>query len=1014
MKSRNRFLSACVMVTVAACGGNNGNNGNNGGDSNNGEVEAPMDAGREDAEVRDTGDPVERDSGGSEPDAATEMDGDGPDAGGAVTGIVEGRIYDARAVTALQGATLTFADGTSVQTDADGRFDVGDVPVGEHVVRVQAPEFADAVRRVEVFEGVSSYIEVFVAPVQVRATFLAEQGGGAIDPSTGARALFAANSLVDKNGQIVSGEVDIALALVDPSEPTSLRSFPGEFAGVRADNSEVGIETYGPMEITVTSGNEVLDIAAGESAAVSFPIYDDNAPETIPLWSLDEETGLWTEEGVAYRATDESGQPVYRASITHMSWWNPDKPIERTCLRACVTDQGDPVAGAIVSAIGVGYGYSTSGYTDQTGCTSLRVRRNSPVSLDAAALAGVAEAVVVDALDMPESPDPTECQMVAALELNPRPDDGCPSGLTRCEDECVDLARDSDSCGSCGTACGAEAGGIDSLCVAGVCSCPAPRIDCDGVCTDVGADRDSCGGCLPSGDDVDGVNGCAQTGGGDCCAPRGLTGCATGNGAWTCVDDLQTDSNHCGACFNECATGEECSGGACRPIQCPGSQNLCNGVCIDEPCGEACASEEVCDAGSCVPLQCQGNLDACDGQCANLQTDSQNCGACNVSCGDSATYPENAVCVSGACGCGNGATECNIGSGITGCYDLLNDRDHCGACDNACSIGQECAGGSCQAIQCSAGEVLCGNDCVVTDSDVNHCGGCTAFDGSNTDGGDGPGGSFCTEGGCRCSLPETECPTQPGSFTYECVDMNTDPTNCGTCGNTCSAAQECVGGSCQALSCPSGAILCGRDCVFGPSCGTDCEKLGGEFTCVAGACECPGGETACTPSDPDRDSYCTDITTDDANCGACDNACDLGFECANSQCVPVVCPAGEVFCGTSCIDPQTSTFYCGGCHPGGFGAGDRDNTCFGVGCCGQEDECPESTDVYLCTDFATDPENCGGCGTACSATEQCTNGTCQALACPSGQVACDRECVNGSSCGEECVGVQTCVNGTCQ
>jgi hypothetical protein len=57
----------------------------------------------------------------------------------------------------------------------------------------------------------------------------------------------------------------------------------------------------------------------------------------------------------------------------------------------------------------------------------------------------------------------------------------------------------------------------------------------------------------------------------------------------------------------------------------------------------------------------------------------------------------------------------------------------------------------------------------------------------------GPGGcASCPYGSCgpTCTPPLSPCGSQ-------CVDLSSDPTNCGACSATCTKAQSCVNGACQ-------------------------------------------------------------------------------------------------------------------------------------------------------------------------------------------------------------------------
>jgi hypothetical protein len=116
-------------------------------------------------------------------------------------------------------------------------------------------------------------------------------------------------------------------------------------------------------------------------------------------------------------------------------------------------------------------------------------------------------------------------------------------------------------------------------------------------------------------------------------------------GGDACVD-LDTDTQHCGACDNACPAGVSCTSGECN---CPAGQELCGDTCLD------------------------------------TQADPQNCGGCGAAC------DANKVCWMGVCAdtCAD-LTDCN-----GGCVDTQSNPDHCGACDNACEIGNACDQGGC-------------------------------------------------------------------------------------------------------------------------------------------------------------------------------------------------------------------------------------------------------------------------------------------------------------------------------
>lgn len=141
--------------------------------------------------------------------------------------------------------------------------------------------------------------------------------------------------------------------------------------------------------------------------------------------------------------------------------------------------------------------------------------------------------------------------------------------------------------------------------------------------------------------------------------------------------------------------------------------------------------------------------------------------------------------------CGETQTACG-----EECVDLLDDPDHCGACDAACAEGQLCVGGMC-AVECPAGQIVCGDRCVDVRSDPLHCGACdVACD----------EGLLCGDGMCGVTCGTlTLCTDEAGS--EYCADLTTSRDDCGDCGLGCGPGEVCVDALCE-ISCPIGQVPC--------------------------------------------------------------------------------------------------------------------------------------------------------------------------------------------------------------
>lgn len=169
-------------------------------------------------------------------------------------------------------------------------------------------------------------------------TIVANSG---VESNTGASATVtipAGTILKDKNGTALSGEVKTRVTYFNPKDEESLNSFPGGFA-VEADGASGSFVTAGFTAIDMTAGGTKVE-NFGSSVNVDIDIPADLInPETgnslapgdkIPLWSYDEETGLWTKEGEvtvpSALAKSANGKSVYKVStkINHLSYWNLD------------------------------------------------------------------------------------------------------------------------------------------------------------------------------------------------------------------------------------------------------------------------------------------------------------------------------------------------------------------------------------------------------------------------------------------------------------------------------------------------------------------------------------------------------------------------------------------------------------------------------------------------------------------------------------------------------------------
>jgi len=168
---------------------------------------------------------------------------------------------------------------------------------------------------------------------------------------------------------------------------------------------------------------------------------------------------------------------------------------------------------------------------------------------------------------------------------------------------------------------------------------------------------------------------------------------------------------------------------------------------------------------------------------------------------------------------------------------------------------------------------------------------------------------ICCEGrgGCGCPSGKECCTLDPTGPVYGCVDLKTDPKNCGSCGNVCPKNEMCEAGKCG------------------------CRPGGGTHCCPEGQTECAG--------------KCIDLSTDQDNCGQCGVRCRFNEACVQGKCQCLTgytsCPGGLPGDPSFCCPPEKPR-CCGRTQVGSFSW-----------CCSLDEQCchnkePDGTTKTVC------------------------------------------------------------------
>lgn len=252
----------------------------------------------------------------------------------------------------LSGVTVSSGTQT-LTTNSSGMFYLSKIGVndGRTVLSFQKDGYFNLVRSFEQANGDEWEVTLCSKSDHSRASTTSYS-------SSSAQTLLVGNMKVQmpKDGYVVnatgknySGQVEANMLYLNPNDEHFSEMMPGgDLAAVRTDGSETQLISYGMTDVNMMDGNgNKLQLKEGSTATVTFPIpegMEADAPVQIPLWSFNEETGLWEEEGVANLQGN-----TYVGEVSHFSWLNLDYPEKQGLVKGHVYDtKGNPLKGVRV------------------------------------------------------------------------------------------------------------------------------------------------------------------------------------------------------------------------------------------------------------------------------------------------------------------------------------------------------------------------------------------------------------------------------------------------------------------------------------------------------------------------------------------------------------------------------------------------------------------------------------------------------------------------------------------
>ena len=319
-----------------------------------------------------------------------EVKNDNPAPGGApgtvinpspVQGTVTGKVVDNN--NNPVAAAMVKSGNNTTNTDSRGLFRFNNIQLDKYatLVTVEKAGFFNAYRVFSASASNTNFVRLKLVPKALIGNIDAMAGGSVSLPDNSRITLPANGVVIRSNSQFYSGSVKVYAAVIDPTSTDIAQIVPGSFQGNDADNIRVLLKSYGMFAVELEgSSGEQLQIASGKTAKLRFTIPSSlrsSAPATIPLWSVDENTGLWEQEGNATKTSD-----YYEGDVSHFSFWNCDISIPTIHLELTLVTAEGPLPFTQVKITRINGGGASFGYTDSTGHAGGLVPKNEALLLE--------------------------------------------------------------------------------------------------------------------------------------------------------------------------------------------------------------------------------------------------------------------------------------------------------------------------------------------------------------------------------------------------------------------------------------------------------------------------------------------------------------------------------------------------------------------------------------------------------------------------------------------------------
>ncbi|MFM2265373.1 MAG: hypothetical protein RLZ77_793 [Bacteroidota bacterium] len=265
--------------------------------------------------------------------------GDSTATGGSIS--ITGKIVNENN-TPIAGVEVKSGTSTAT-TSAAGEFVLTNVTAQARiVVNATAAGYFTAYRAINMEGSNDQFLTIMMESKGTPINFSSSAGGNLTN--LGGSVTLAPNSVMDENGNAYDGMVKAYLRFHTTDQANFSRIMQGgDFAGQNASGENGVLSSYGffSIEMEDPSGN-TLNVKTGTTASFSQPIATNqiaSSPNSVKLWSFDNELGKWKEEGTATKSGNK-----YVGQVSHFSAWNCDDWATTATIKGKLECNGEPLA----------------------------------------------------------------------------------------------------------------------------------------------------------------------------------------------------------------------------------------------------------------------------------------------------------------------------------------------------------------------------------------------------------------------------------------------------------------------------------------------------------------------------------------------------------------------------------------------------------------------------------------------------------------------------------------------